>query len=424
MRGSIRDMVTITAARIPLQAALNSNTEITRLLLKHGANVHLRLSGRTTVLHEAAEMGRPDIINELVQHGAKVEARDKLGRTPLASALEATTTPLARALKATTTPLASAPKETANFRLRLWQDTVPTLVKHGASIRNMVYGPDCAATASKLATMLGLFRQLRAPLFLYFLARFELPFETGPKTMKALDTTTDLHLASLSGYHEELLSTLLDMGAGPDAEDGLGLTPLEYAAIAGEEKNMRKLINSGADFHRIDKWGLTLLHRAVLAERVDIIKVLLEEGEDVNVRISLKYDTGEEWTEVEDIGKIYAVKSQLTPIQLAVLASHKESIDVLLEHHADLGPLTYPVMPLHFAAMRHGVELYEQFVKAGASTQRECFSLACKQQLPTFLLFLAHMLYVTLAPIRLLFHILSVTRTPHAAVPTYFVPIL
>ncbi|PMD13518.1 ankyrin repeat protein, partial [Hyaloscypha hepaticicola] len=75
-------------AATPLRAALDKRVEITQLLIKYGANVKLRDTGRITVLHSAAMHGRVDIIRELLQHGADVNAKDIFGETPLAIALK------------------------------------------------------------------------------------------------------------------------------------------------------------------------------------------------------------------------------------------------------------------------------------------------------------------------------------------------
>lgn len=86
-RENILDVEELMAAT-PLRAALDKRVEITQLLIKYGANVKLRDTGRITVLHSAAMHGRVDIIRELLQHGADVNAKDIFGETPLAIALK------------------------------------------------------------------------------------------------------------------------------------------------------------------------------------------------------------------------------------------------------------------------------------------------------------------------------------------------
>lgn len=99
----------------------------------------------------------------------------------------------------------------------------------------------------------------------------------------------DLHLACLQveGDRDVILKTLLDMDIDFNARDVAGLTALEYAAIGGTKKTPIKLLRKGVDIHCVDQYSATLLHRAVIAERIDLIELLLAEGEGVNVKIRL-----------------------------------------------------------------------------------------------------------------------------------------
>jgi ankyrin repeat protein len=57
------------------------------LCLAHGADVNAATTAGETALHAAAARGSDEIISLLVQRGAKLDARDKSGRTPLDVAL-------------------------------------------------------------------------------------------------------------------------------------------------------------------------------------------------------------------------------------------------------------------------------------------------------------------------------------------------
>ncbi|KAK3389856.1 hypothetical protein B0H63DRAFT_537959 [Podospora didyma] len=138
----------------------------------------------------------------------------------------------------------------------------------------------------------------------------------------------------------------------------------------------------GADMHCVDEHGLSLLHRAVLAQRVDLIKFLVDNGEDINRRITVPdgYDplAGRENSEdgdsvpSDDHGSVvqlltrYTTESQLTPIQLAVLANRQNSVTALIGCHAALHAFCYPAMPLYFGAIRHGTALSEELQKVGS----------------------------------------------------------
>jgi ankyrin repeat protein len=65
--------------------------ETARYLLEHGADVNAVGEFGWTPLHAAAYQGLTDVIELLVSKGAKLEAKDKLGQTPLSIALSVLT---------------------------------------------------------------------------------------------------------------------------------------------------------------------------------------------------------------------------------------------------------------------------------------------------------------------------------------------
>ncbi|KAJ8668099.1 hypothetical protein QAD02_009762 [Eretmocerus hayati] len=76
--------------RTPLHALLNqkitrpkSRNQITRLLLKNGANAHARDFLMRTPLHLAYRCGDAEVVKQLINYGAEVNARDIYGCLPL-----------------------------------------------------------------------------------------------------------------------------------------------------------------------------------------------------------------------------------------------------------------------------------------------------------------------------------------------------
>ncbi len=69
-------------------AALNGCTEAAEILLRHGANLHMRCEDEQTPLMAACIEGSPDMVRLLLAHGAKLEERDESGYTPLLLACE------------------------------------------------------------------------------------------------------------------------------------------------------------------------------------------------------------------------------------------------------------------------------------------------------------------------------------------------
>lgn len=58
------------------------------LLISHGADVNLRCANERTALHEAAKLGRRDMVKLMLTSGAHPDARSSYGFTPLALAAQ------------------------------------------------------------------------------------------------------------------------------------------------------------------------------------------------------------------------------------------------------------------------------------------------------------------------------------------------
>lgn len=58
------------------------------LLVSHGADVNLRCANERTVLHEAAKLGRQDMVKLMLASGAQPDPQSSCGLTPLALAAQ------------------------------------------------------------------------------------------------------------------------------------------------------------------------------------------------------------------------------------------------------------------------------------------------------------------------------------------------
>ena len=86
--------------KIPLQMAFeNDDKDCVAVFIKHGAAIDAAINpyGRT-LLHEAVIMGKPKVTNYLIDQGAPLEARDKIGKTALELAYICDNKPLAQLL--------------------------------------------------------------------------------------------------------------------------------------------------------------------------------------------------------------------------------------------------------------------------------------------------------------------------------------
>lgn len=172
---------------------------------------------------------------------------------------------------------------------------------------------------------------------------------SGGADVNAQDTNgrTPLHIAARTS--EVLLQELLRHGANPDALDRKGRIPLHkaigsrifrllvekttnfnvsdnggrtilHAAViegGGSVKKVRLLLDQGIDVELKDSTSATALHHAAMLDRVEVGRLLLEHGADVNAR---------------------TIKDE-TPIELHILGHYVDSsemIELLLENGADL----------------------------------------------------------------------------------------
>ena len=82
-----------------------------------------------------------------------------------------------------------------------------------------------------------------------------------------------------------LVSDLIVLGANLDWQDEKwGWTPLHWAARAGKIEIVRMLIDAGANVNVQTNGGSTPLHEAVRYGSVEIVRMLIDAGADVNLQ--------------------------------------------------------------------------------------------------------------------------------------------
>jgi ankyrin repeat protein len=96
-----------------------------------------------------------------------------------------------------------------------------------------------------------------------------------------IDGATALHRAALQG-HDEIITLLIEYGADVNQVDIEGMRPAMWAVQAKRNATVAHLVASGADLEAKSAAGLTLLHRAVSSRNVDMVRLLLSLGSDVN----------------------------------------------------------------------------------------------------------------------------------------------
>ena len=93
-----------------------------------------------------------------------------------------------------------------------------------------------------------------------------------------------IHYNALEGRIVELAQSLAE-GGEPSVPDGAGFTPLHLAAQSLNPKEVRLLIDAGADLEARNRFGATPLMTAFLRARDDdhgVTGILLEAGADLD----------------------------------------------------------------------------------------------------------------------------------------------
>jgi ankyrin repeat protein len=226
-----------------MRAAWTGNLEVVKLLVAHGAAVNAKENGRgQTALMWAISQGNPEVARVLIEAGADIQARSATGFTPLLFAarvgdLESTRLLAAKGASVNdAVPNASKPRPSMARRADAVRSTF-----NGGKSRCTTYDPICTPIA-------------------------------GPDGSALL-------IAVLRG-HVDVAKLLLELGADPDGNGGMGYTALHWAAgIWGTELVGPNGIAKGA----VEEWDVLagLPRDAKLA----LIAALLQHGADPNARL-------------------------------------------------------------------------------------------------------------------------------------------
>ncbi len=144
-----------------------------------------------------------------------------------------------------------------------------------------------------------------------------------------------------------LVNDLIALGANLDwqNEENFNRTPLHWAAWGGRVEIVRMLIDAGANVNVQDEWGNTPLHEATSLGRVEIAQMLIDARANVNVQDN---DGG-------------------TPLHRAAEFGKTEIAQMLIDAKADLNvQAKNGRTALHGAAELERVEIVRMLIDAGA----------------------------------------------------------
>ena len=273
---------------IPRKTVLSHPIKVAELLIDAGPNFE-PCDSKATLLHRAAWWGHKEVVEDLIELGADVNAVDGVGGTPLHAAIQSGCT-------------------------RYWDvihgpyvDVLEVLVQHGAQVN---------ATNNRNIT------PLHGAAGYGDVNAVELLIDYGANVNVTSGTNqTPLHMAAIRGS-TDVMALLMARGADPNIRDNEGNTLLFLLLSSfqltrdqvqkGVIDYAIELVRQGVLVDIRNDQGVTPLQQAAALGHPDLLKVILARGAPVN----LKSTTG--WTALHS----------------AVASGNSECVEMLLKYNA------------------------------------------------------------------------------------------
>lgn len=249
-------------------AVLFADPVMVKNLLDQGADANFQVN-RRGMLAWAAQGGNLEVVQALIDAGAEIDAVDGVGHTALMRAVEVEFVPIVRALL----PAGADPDLRATYGR-----TAAMMAAEQGQVELVELlleaGADFDLTDAEENTAALLAAQSGAD------GRHDILTRMGAagvnlNSSNAAYTPLSYAVEQADG---ELVRTLLDAGADPNAVSHNGDIPLLLAA--SEPAIMRHLLAAGADPNATNRWGETVMFAVVEYGRVEDLQALIDAGAD------------------------------------------------------------------------------------------------------------------------------------------------
>ncbi|MCX5636959.1 MAG: ankyrin repeat domain-containing protein, partial [Planctomycetota bacterium] len=262
-------------------SAKRNNYNVVQKLLELGAKVNAKDTLGNTALHYAAQYGNDDILRSLLESGADINIRNQKGQKAYDLAVQ-----------------------NNKYRsVQIFKNKFPDIEVAKELPAKEKHIPDKADDSSKISSPAAVKQavskeEIKEQMIRQLLEQIQNPF----------------HKAVVQGDLKTVQSMLEKGDVDVNKLDNLFSAPLMYAAYLGNSEILQLLINHGAKVNQTNQQGLTSLHLAAFSGQVDIAKQLLQAGADPSI---------------EAMGGINALEA-------AMMYEQKEIAQLIQEKYPDL----------------------------------------------------------------------------------------
>ncbi|XP_044738611.1 ankyrin-1-like isoform X4 [Chrysoperla carnea] len=327
-----------------LNIAVNRGcTEIVELLLQHNANVNVKNRYGQTPLYDAIQNNRLEITELLLKHKSDINAEGKNRKTPLFYAIENQNLKITKLLLDNGANVKDYP-ELLNIAVkRECPEIVELLLQHNADVN----ATDINGNTALLLTVSDCYED----------------------SYKSLDRDSYVNIK------RKITKLLLNHGANVDAQTRGGKTPLHFAVYNGYSQVVEVLLEYNANVNVREKKNLeTPLHMSARRKNVEICKILLNKGVDVDagerngftaLHIATHLGHVKTVTTLLEYGCDINSRDQVfnTALHIASHLGHVKTVTTLLEYGSDINIMTRRYLtPLEYAKTAETIEILKRHI--------------------------------------------------------------
>ncbi|HAX85752.1 MAG TPA: ankryin [Cyanobacteria bacterium UBA11370] len=306
--------------------------------LSKGGDINDKDSKGWSLLHQAVQKNKPDIVELLIDKGIDINGKDNEGKTPLhrVSSQEVAEKLIAKGADINAEDNTGATPLSVAFR-NSDIDVTSLLITRGARLSNQEVKAKDDQGITLLHLVINNKNNQSAKLLI-----------AKGADINAKDNNGNTPLCNVAERgNKEVAQLLITKGADVNVKDNYGDTPLLKAASSNKEV-AQLLIAEGADINVKSNGGYTPLLRAVEYNNNELAKLLIAKGADINVKSDYGYTYG------------------YTPLLRAVQNNNNEIAKLLIAKGADVNANKNGYTPLDWAVKNNNEEMVELLKSHGA----------------------------------------------------------